>query len=318
MCLIFYTKLDDKVYLAKNRDRYYITPIKLIRDTINDTEVLYVLDTKSGWLEGINEYGIAIINSVLPVAVEENMNSNADNRYPLSDKNEKNEKNEHYPSKIDKKGSSSSRIDGEIILKALSQVKLEATLSILLGCHCNNNTGLYGHTILTDGVTTLCIEATPKAKPIIKTISNRLVRTNHTIYLGMNKGGYNPKDNNVSYQSSIIRQRDARKQMMGLKHKDDILKYMMSINLDNSCNSVYRLGKNCNHKFKYGFATTSQYLFDIDNLTIHLNIDNDKSVYYGYYDLTKGTRNKIKYKLKKVKQPKIDDISLMIPSNLVD
>ncbi len=188
MCLIFYTKLNNNVYLAKNRDRYYITPIKLIRDIINDTEILYILDTKSGWLEGLNEYGIAIINSVLPVAVEENMNSNADNS---NDKN---------PSKIDKKGSSSSRKDGETILRALSEVKLEAALSILLGCHCNNSSGLYGHTILTDGINTISIESTPRAKPVIKPISNRHIRTNHTIYLAMNKGGYNPKDNKISYQ----------------------------------------------------------------------------------------------------------------------
>ena len=309
MCLILFTKINNNVYLAKNRDRYYITPIKLIRDVINDTEILYILDTKSGWLEGLNEYGIAIINSVLPVAVEENMNSNYDVVGVNNANNANNEKNE----KNENGRRSSSRLDGDLILKALSQVKLESALSILLGCHCNNTKGLYGHTIITDGVSTLCIESTPKSSPIIKSITNRHVRTNHTVYLTMSKGGYNPTDNNMSYQSSIIRQRDAKKMLRRLKHKDDILKRMASINYDNSCNSVYRLGKNCNPKFKYGFATTSQYLFDISRLTINLNIDNDKSIYQGYYDLTRGTRNRIKYKFKKNINTSNDDISLMMP-----
>ena len=31
------------------------------------------MDVKTGWIEGINEYGISLVNSVLPIAKEENM-----------------------------------------------------------------------------------------------------------------------------------------------------------------------------------------------------------------------------------------------------
>jgi hypothetical protein len=73
MCIIAQIKLNDYIYLAKNRDRYYITPIKLVRTEIDETEILYIKDTKTGWIEGMNEYGISIVNSVLPITKEENM-----------------------------------------------------------------------------------------------------------------------------------------------------------------------------------------------------------------------------------------------------
>lgn len=65
MCVILYTNLKDKIILAKNRDRVYKPIIKIIHKIVNGIEIVYIHDIKSGWIEGINENGTAIINSTL-------------------------------------------------------------------------------------------------------------------------------------------------------------------------------------------------------------------------------------------------------------
>ena len=168
MCIISYLSLNDNIYLAKNRDRYYITPIKLIRDYLNKTEIVYLQDNKSGWIEGINQYGISLINSVLPITREEIILKKGESKIFIND--------------------NSISSDGAIILKALSQSRIQDALTILLKCNCHGKgSGLFGHTILSDGQYTISLEYTSKSLPIIKSINKLYVRTNHTIYLPINK-----------------------------------------------------------------------------------------------------------------------------------
>lgn len=63
MCVILFTTRNGKLFFAKNRDRGYQTNIKIIHEMINGNEVVYLLDEKTGWIEGMNEHGLAIINS---------------------------------------------------------------------------------------------------------------------------------------------------------------------------------------------------------------------------------------------------------------
>lgn len=70
-CTIVGVRLDDGVVLVKNRDRGYKGKVEIIHELINGVEVVYWRDVDTDWSEGMNEYGIGIVNSSLLVAQDE-------------------------------------------------------------------------------------------------------------------------------------------------------------------------------------------------------------------------------------------------------
>ena len=285
MCVIAQIRLDNNIYLAKNRDRYYITPIKLIRDKINNVEVVYLLDVKTGWIEGINEYGISLVNSVLPIAKEENMTD--DGKYSGKSDGKFDGK---YQGKITNK-------DGQIILNALSQTRIEDALSILINCKCYNTLGLNGHTIISNGKYSIGIEhLSDKVEPVIKIIDKNYIRTNHTVHINYKNGGYTPNTNFKGYKSSILRQRKLKKLLKTIKTKEDIVKNLTDINYKDPCNSIYRIGYRCDTNYKFGFATTTQLFIDVNSLTLNIYLDKFNSKFVGVKDNIGDSNNsKVKY-----------------------
>jgi hypothetical protein len=67
MCVILYTIINGKKILAKNRDRTYNPHIKLIHEIVNGLEIAYIKDEDTGWIEGMDENGFALVNSTLSV-----------------------------------------------------------------------------------------------------------------------------------------------------------------------------------------------------------------------------------------------------------
>lgn len=65
MCIILYTKIKDNFALVKNRNSVYKRSIFIVHTLINGIEVVYLHDTCSGWVEGMNEYGTSITNTTL-------------------------------------------------------------------------------------------------------------------------------------------------------------------------------------------------------------------------------------------------------------
>ena len=63
--------LNGETFLAKNRDRKYNPNIEIIHELINGTEVMFIHDTLTDWSEGMNEYGIGIVNASLMVDFDE-------------------------------------------------------------------------------------------------------------------------------------------------------------------------------------------------------------------------------------------------------
>ena len=51
--------------LAKNRDCTYDAPIEIIHEIVNGIEVVYLYDSHNGWIEGMNEHRIGIVNSTV-------------------------------------------------------------------------------------------------------------------------------------------------------------------------------------------------------------------------------------------------------------
>lgn len=82
MCVIFYTNKCGDLILAKNRDRNYKPEIQIIHEIKNGLELVYIKDLMSGWIEGINENGTAIVNSSL--------SSKDTKKYVVKSKNKKN------------------------------------------------------------------------------------------------------------------------------------------------------------------------------------------------------------------------------------
>ena len=64
-CTIAHKVIDGNVILAKNRDRAYDVKLTVIRELINNIEVVYIHDEDTDWSEGMNEFGIGVINSTL-------------------------------------------------------------------------------------------------------------------------------------------------------------------------------------------------------------------------------------------------------------
>jgi len=65
MCVIVYTEIDGKKILAKNRDRPYKPDMEIIHEIVNGIEIAYIKDKISGWIEGMNDQHIGIVNSTL-------------------------------------------------------------------------------------------------------------------------------------------------------------------------------------------------------------------------------------------------------------
>jgi hypothetical protein len=68
MCVILFTKINDSNIIFKNRDRFYNANVKIIHELNNGIELAYIYDEHTGWIEGMNEYGIGIINSTFTIA----------------------------------------------------------------------------------------------------------------------------------------------------------------------------------------------------------------------------------------------------------
>ena len=70
-CIIVSRKFGNDMVLAKNRDRAYKPEVEIVHTLINGIEVVYLHDITTDWSEGMNEYGIGIVNSSLMVHADE-------------------------------------------------------------------------------------------------------------------------------------------------------------------------------------------------------------------------------------------------------
>jgi hypothetical protein len=65
-CIVLGGKFNkENVILAKNRDRTYKPDVCIIQKEIDMVQVTYLYDEITGWIEGMNEFGIGIVNSAL-------------------------------------------------------------------------------------------------------------------------------------------------------------------------------------------------------------------------------------------------------------
>jgi len=128
MCVISALKTKDGWVLAKNRDRVLDPNIEFKKFTKNGVEYRNFIDVDTGWSEGVNEYGMCIVNSTLMVHDDEKEQS-----------------------KAIKKGSPVWH-DGPFIKRALSQRDIKKAVKVIV------DGDVFGHTLLTNGVDLYVVE----------------------------------------------------------------------------------------------------------------------------------------------------------------
>ena len=160
-CTIVGVKLEDTIILAKNRDRGYTAKMELVHELIDDVEIAYWRDVDTDWSEGMNEYGIGIVNSSLLVVVDEKEGKGVE-------KERKSEGKEK-----DKPAKKKFAADGGKIRKALTFKTIPEVIRSIVSYigEDKKDVGLKGETIVSDNKNIYVVEMTRKHAPIIKKLT---------------------------------------------------------------------------------------------------------------------------------------------------
>ena len=188
MCVIAAKYFKDYGWiLAKNRDRNYKTEIKMVQSQRGNVERLFLRDLKTGYTEGLNEYGISIVSASVMV-----------------------KKDEKEGTKRASDSQNWSSPDGQRIRRALYQRTVDGAVKSLI------DSQIPGNTLVTDGEKCVLIEAgytnyekeDQKYHYIKKDISKKdtVIRTNHGILLpwtGYKMSEPDQKDSRISSESRL-------------------------------------------------------------------------------------------------------------------
>jgi hypothetical protein len=280
-CVIAHKMIGDKIILAKNRDRTYTAQVKVVRELINDLEMVYIIDNDTDWSEGMNSEGIGIINSALMVNADE--------------KEKKLAKKKGKPSE-----------DGKKIRRALMFKKPQDTIMSVVNFKGDDkrDVGVKGHTFIATKNHTYAIEMTSEHKPVIKKLNrkNVHVRTNH---------GYDYKDSGytsgANKTSSHLRWKYAQDILSNTETPEDILNGLAAYQADNMRNNPYRNVDKVKDKTKKDIlSTTGQIMMNLTDLEFTLRMDSDKSKFFGIDDRTpEGYEPRIKVKVEYTKNKEV-------------
>ena len=255
--------MGDTVVMAKNRDRMYKPELEVVHELINGVEVVYLHDITTDWSEGINEFGIGVLNTALMVGYDE--------------------KEKQLVKKTGKKSK-----DGIKIREALGQKTLKNTITIaakFMG-------GIKGHTFISTEDKLVSIETTSKHNPrfTIHQTDAHVVRTNHG-HDHWNAGYTQGPD----YLSSKVRKSSAEKLTGKAEDSAELLNAMRT--------DLFSIKSNLNMARKTDkMATSSQVLLNLSDLIFELNyFDSKVDKFHGIkVNLPKGYEPKIKIEVKKL------------------
>jgi len=259
-CVVATVHLNGETFLAKNRDRAYSPTVEIIHELINGVEVMYIHDTLTDWAEGMNEYGIGVINASLMVHYDEMEADIMKNRGGDKDK--------------DKKALTPS-FDGIKIKHALSKPKLSEAVKTVINFigEDKKEVGVKGMTMVASPKHAFVIEMTSEHLPVIKKIDKPkvTVRTNHGI--SYPDTGYTE---GIKRESSISRMEIAQKELEKLTNPDDILDTMSKQWTKDNFMNPYRRDN------EFHMNTTGQIMMNLDELKFYFRWDEDHSKFEGY------------------------------------
>ena len=240
-CVISSGVWEDSRCLLKNRDRNYNPNLRVVHTSIDGVEVAYLEDLGTGWIEGLNEFGIGIVNSALMVGRDE------------------------AEKKLVKTRGKKSK-DGERVLKALSQRTLKEALKSLQ----TFRGGVKGHTILSDSKSGWSLEMTSKHECVTKRLPGDKihVRTNHGFEY--EDAGYTEGSD---YISSVTRQEEAAKALARVDRISDLAPALMKARKKDRShpNNIVRDTDN--------MYTSSQMVVDLENLRLLLYLIKGKQTF---------------------------------------
>lgn len=259
-CIIAVGDFGGDRCLFKNRDRNYTPKLRVNHTVRNGVEVFYVEDEVTGWIEGMNEHGIGVVNAALMVGRDE------------------------AEKKLVKTVGKKSK-DGERVLKVLEQDDLDAaveTASTFKG-------GIKGHTFVSDPEKSVSLENTSKHDAVTKVLDTDKVhvRTNHGF--SHSDAGYTDGED---YVSSVARRDQAKVILREVEKPEEIgpsVYGKRKRSLDDPNNMV---------RDTDNMRTTSQLVLDLTKLTAHLYLIPGQVEYLGYSrDLPEGHKPKITLKV---------------------
>jgi hypothetical protein len=283
-CTIAGVRLDSGIVLAKNRDRGYKANVEIIHEIIDDVEIVYWRDIDTDWSEGINEYGIGIVNSSLLVVEDEKEGKGVE-------KERKSEGKEK-----DKRAKKRFAADGGKIRKALTYKTLPKVIRSIVSYtgEDKKDVGLKGETIVSDNNNIYVVEMTRKHAPVIKKLkkdSKLVVRTNHGIY---QKGaGYTEGEKR---ESSVSRMELAKKHLENVKTDQEVIDKLKEKYKKDPFLNPYRT------KNMYHMQTTGQIMMNLEKKEVTVRMDNEMGEFKGINNkLPKGYKPKIKIKVESEK-----------------
>jgi len=279
-CTIAAVRIDDGVVLAKNRDRGYKARVEIIHEIVEDVEVVYWRDIDTDWSEGMNEFGIGIVNSSLMVSQDEKEGKEVEKKRKQNDATETKRKS----------------YDGEKIRNALTKKTLPQAIKSIVGYSADDkkNVGLKGETFVSDSNNIYVVEMTSKHSPIIKKLKKEkkvLVRTNHGVYhktVGYTKG--------EKKKSSHMRLELAKKHLEDVKNDTEVIDRLKQKYDKDPFLNPYRT------KNMYNMQTTGQIMLNLDKKEVTVRMDNEMGELVGIKTkLPKGYKAKIKIKVESEK-----------------
>ena len=261
-CIISVGEWGGKRCLLKVRDRNYRPRIKVYHIILDGVEIAYMKDEITGWIEGLNEFGIGLVNTSLLVVTDE------------------------AEQEIAARGV--KRLDGKRMMEALKQKTIEDAAEAI----STNRKGLKGHTFVSDATRTISLEATKNHEYVQRTLSKKIhTRTNHGFVY--DDAGYTDGED---YESSTERRNQAMKVLRGLESPEDLAPELLKKRKEdrNDPNNMIRDTDN--------MRTTSQLVLNLTDLVLGLYLIPKKMQWMGIStNLPKGYEPKISINVYKFK-----------------
>jgi hypothetical protein len=267
-CTIAAVKLDDGVILAKNRDRGYKAEMEVVHEIVNGVEIVYWRDIDTDWSEGLNEFGIGIVNSSLLVRQDEKQ----------SDKVLKGKKTKFSH-------------DGDKMRHALKEKTLRGVIKSIISYSGSDkkDVGVKGETMVGNSKNVYIIELTSKDSPVITKMGDEKVdvRTNHGI--AHKVAGYT---HGIKKKSSHIRMNYAKKHLKDVTTDQEVIDRMKEQYDKNKFFNPYRL------KNQYNMSTVGQIMMNLNKKEVTIRMDNKMGEFKGIINrLPKDYTPKIKIKI---------------------
>jgi len=141
-CVVTGVRLGDGIVLAKNRDRGYDARMEIVHEIVDNVEMVYWHDVDTDWSEGMNEFGIGIVNSSLMVGDDEKEADKVEKKREEKIDNKEKGKNPQHAT------------DGAKIRQVLTQKNIRDAIKVLISTRGDGSSefrGVSGESIVSDG-----------------------------------------------------------------------------------------------------------------------------------------------------------------------